>query len=290
MRLQITAVLSCSAVFIVGCIAETERTEQTGSSKLALGGENAYVLALGDSLAAGHQVAPEEPGHCCSRDGYADQLHEALRVGNPKLRLHVLGCGGETTQTMIAGDGLCHYEHGSQLAEAVQWIKNKNIFAVTIDIGANDVLACLQQPNPTGCLPSTLSPDGKVAASLAEIVTTLRVAVGPDVPIIGMNYYNPLVAQWFSDPDAAINSQRSVVGPFNSLLESIYRSKGATAVADVETAFAAADFTMVQSPFGLVPMSVANVCAYTWMCSAGDIHTNTAGYRLISDAFLAVLP
>jgi lysophospholipase L1-like esterase len=276
----------------VGCIAETERAEGVGSSALALSVENSYVLALGDSLAAGHQLAPEEPGHCCGKDGYADQLHKALRAGDPKLRLRVLACGGETTATMIHGGGLCSYEHGSQLGEAIAWVKNKNLCLVTIDIGANDVLGCLQRPDaPPTCIPDAFT---SVATNLTAILTTLREAIGPDVPIIGMNYYNPLIAQWLHGTEgaraAAIASQTSLVAPFNDLLEQVY-SLGANAVADVESAFASANFTLPDAimvevaPGTSIPLSVANICAYTWMCGAGDIHPNTAGYALIAKAF-----
>ena len=297
MRYQLSAALGCFAVFFVGCGGEPKLTQGSGSSALRFSGEISHVLALGDSLAAGHQLAPDEPGHCCGRDGYADQLYAVLGAANPKLRLHVLGCGSETTETMIHGGGLCTYENGSQLDDAVQWIKNKDISLVTIDIGANDVLACLRQPDPSACLPGTFS---SVAANLATIVRALRAALGPDVPLLGMNYYNPMIAQWLKgtelDRQTAIASQTSIVAPFNDLLELVYLSQGATAVADVETAFASADFTsenptMVEvAPGTSIPLTVANICAYTWMCSAGDIHPNTAGYALIADTFLHLLP
>lgn len=290
MRCEISAVIRFSAVFLMGCNAEPERTPHTRSSALGESGQPAYVLALGDSLAAGHQLAPERPGHCCGNDGYADQLHQALAASDPTLSLHVLGCGFETTTTMIKGGGSCRYERGSQLDEALHWIKGKNIFVVTIDIGANDVLACLQQPNPSDCLPSTFE---TVDTNLSKMLKKLRHAVGSEVSIIGMNYYNPLLAQWLSGPAgqrAAIDSQVSVVGPFNSLLEDVYLSQGANAVADVETAFASADFqTLVESPLGPIPLNVANICAHTWMCTAGDIHANTAGYAVIAARFLDVL-
>jgi lysophospholipase L1-like esterase len=194
---------------------------------------------------------------------------------------------------------LCTYEHGSQLNEAIAWIKNKDLSLVTIDIGANDALACLRLPEPSQpqCLADAFT---SVATNLTAILTTLRQAVGPDVPIIGMNYYNPLIAQWLHGTEngrlAAIESQKSIVAPFNDLLEAVYLSSQlANAVADVESAFASADFTsdaptMVESSLGVpIPLSVANICAYTWMCSAGDIHANTAGYRLIAETFLSAM-
>src|SRR5215204_5567058 len=89
-----------------------------------------YYVALGDSLATGFQ--PNGQGMCCDTDdGYVDQLYATLRAGDPKLELVKLGCGGETTSSMIDGnlphEGRgeryhCNYPQGSQLAEAVSFL------------------------------------------------------------------------------------------------------------------------------------------------------------------------
>ena len=69
----------------------------------------------------------------------AEQLLDIARVASPRLWLVKLGCPGETTVTMIAG-GICSYDHGSQLDEAVAFLRAHRSFVafVTIDIGAND--------------------------------------------------------------------------------------------------------------------------------------------------------
>ena len=36
-------------------------------------------------------------------------------------------------------------------------------------------------------------------------------------------------------------------------------------------------------------MNVLRACAWTWMCSAQDIHANTDGYGVMAEAFLAEL-
>jgi hypothetical protein len=38
-----------------------------------------------------------------------------------------------------------------------------------------------------------------------------------------------------------------------------------------------------------IPLDVARICQWTWMCTRGDIHANTAGYGVIAKAFEAVL-
>jgi len=141
-----------------------------------------YYLSLGDSLAQGFQpiggpLSPESPpGY---NQGYADQLFKLTRDRYEQLREVKLGCGGETTTTLRFG-GICAYEEGSQLAEAVAFLQENagQIAFVTIDIGPNDLF--------TGA-------PGAIVVNLPVILTALRAAAGPDVPIIGMNFYDPFL-------------------------------------------------------------------------------------------------
>ena len=52
---------------------------------------------------------------------------------------------------------------------------------------------------------------------MPAILTALREAAGPDVPIVGMNYYSPLLVQWFSDP-ASLPVRVAALVTFNDLL------------------------------------------------------------------------
>jgi hypothetical protein len=72
--------------------------------------------------------------------------------------------------------------------------------------GSNDVLS----PNGGGVAP--------IRANLPVILTALREAAGPDVPIVGMNYYSPFLVQWFSDP-ASLPVRVAAAAVFNDLLE-----------------------------------------------------------------------
>ena len=74
-----------------------------------------YYVSLGDSLAASFQPDGDF-GH-----GYAERVYAQLKAQDPTLRLVKLGCGGETTQSMLFGNP-CGYPHGSQLAEAVSFL------------------------------------------------------------------------------------------------------------------------------------------------------------------------
>ena len=248
-----------------------------------------FYLSVGDSLAQGFQPigGPDSPtGEVGYNHGYADELFKTARdAHSATLRLVKLGCGGETTTSMISG-GHCRYPAGSQLAAAVEFLDEHpgQVAFVTIDIGANDVFAC--GGDPTCFVP-------QIEHNLPIIISTLREHAGPDVPIVGMSYYAIGNIAWFEDPlagqIAAANTAR-----LNDRYERLYSSNSAL-VADVEGAFAVTDFaTLVNLPgVGPVPLSVYNTCTLTWVCTppplGPDIHANTDGYQRIADAFAATL-
>lgn len=252
-----------------------------------------YYLSLGDSLAQGSQ--PIGGPHTNSAavgysQGYADQLFKHVRDGGGEhLRLVKLGCGGETTASMIGDTGsLCpdDYVTGSQLGDAVEFLDEHpgQMAFITINIGSNDIGECQGDP---GCFIP------QIGTNLPFILATLRDHAGPGVPIIGMNYYNPGVVEWFDDPAAGEAAAAQLVG-FNDFLESLYAGAGVP-VADVESAFAVTDFTTQADLKGVgpVPLSVFNVCTLTWICTGPphgpDVHANSDGYGVIAEAFAAVL-
>jgi lysophospholipase L1-like esterase len=245
-----------------------------------------YYVSLGDSLAVG--VQPNGPPPLNETEqGYTDQLYATLRADDPKLKHIRLGCGGESTTSMLEGSQLpslaasCgppsfylhRYAHKTQLAEAVAFLRAHREFVrlVTIDIGANDALG------PGGA--------GEIAENLPTILAELRGAAGPDVPIVGMNYYGAfLPIAWAEGGLPAVQANVAALVAFNDLLEGFYAAAG-DSVADVESAFSATDVTLV----GGVPRNVSLICQWTWMCAVGDVHANTAGYAVIAQAFLDVL-
>jgi lysophospholipase L1-like esterase len=248
-----------------------------------------YYLSLGDSLAAGYQ--PIDPNDS-SGQGYADQLFKILQAKNSSLQLMKLGCIGETTVTMING-GVCYQAGASQLDKAVAFLKanKKSVALITIDIGANDVNCSITMPLDVRCITHAST---AVETNLPAILTALRAAAGPGIPIVGMNYYDPYLAFWLQGEGgrAAATDSKEAFLKFNDTLETIYKAAGSP-VADVEGAFSTTDFaTKVVSAFGTIPLNVARICEWTWMCVAGgpDIHANTEGYGVIAQAFLQVLP
>ncbi len=251
----------------------------TGSSTL---------LSLGDSLAAGYQPAHDNLPAGDTNQGYADQLAAML----PNVQLQKLGCSGETTTSMLTG-GKCTYPGASsQLDAAVKYLNahRGQVKIVTIDIGANDVQKCAARGSID--IPCAVQGVATLAHNLPVILSTLRAAAGPDVTIVGMNYYNPFLASYLKGPDgvflAAVTSLAEYV--VNTIEETDYRAIGAS-VADVSGAFQSYDFfTMKDLPgVGPVPVNVYNICTLTYMCALGDIHANVNGYKVIADAFVAAL-
>jgi lysophospholipase L1-like esterase len=241
-----------------------------GARADAAGGAH-YYLALGDSLARSAQPNGD------FQHGYAEQLLGLLQQQDPSLRLEKLACGGATTTSMLYGssDPSCAFPHKTQLAEAVAFLQahRKFVSLVTIDVGADDL------------------PDvGAIASNLPLILAQLRAAAGPDVPIVGMNYYDPNLATiWLGGGSLAdLNAEISFVTAFDGFLGSIYAAAG-DPVADVGSAFQVTDTTLVNG----TPLDVLRECQWTWICVppplGPDVHANTAGYGVIARAFLDVL-
>ena len=81
---------------------------------------------------------------------------------------------------------------------------------------------------------------------------------------------------------------------FNSLLGAGFGAFGIP-VADVQAAFSTTDFTDTATlpGIGTVPLNVARICEWTWMCAPSpvgpNIHANSTGYQVIAVAFRQVI-
>ncbi len=249
-----------------------------------------YYLALGDSLARGAQ--PNSKGMTVpTKQGYANDTYAYERPKMKGLMLKDLGCLGETTTTMMNG-GICKYAAGSQLKAAVKFLRahRKSTAFVTIDIGANDVDNCVTKSGFNfKCIAKG---EASIHKNVPKIAAALRKAAGSKVPVVGMTYYDPFLADWFNGTTGQEEAAASqgLAKTVNGDLTNSYKSKGA------EVAFVAAAFHTYK-PFTdtttykgqKVPVAVAEICKLTWMCAPApegpNIHANVQGYAKIATVF-----
>lgn len=291
-----------------------------GDDDSAVGG--AIYLSLGDSLAMGSMADASGTTTVGSTKSYTDHLQKKLRNHVEGGTEHVkLGCDGYKTYDMVddPGDKPCPYVTGSQLGDAVMWLETGNVALVTIDVGANDIFevqsACLADlgpfPDLAACIGFGIVGPGGIQDRLIGIMAALR-AADPDVPIIGMTYYNPQVAAAIGfyagapgpgplgpvpgpDPAAAFFSDL-LVRQFNAVLVGVYASFGAQ-VADVYSAFKAGDFGDDGGRYQVADNGVFDnvdaVCVLTSMCPESgvkaNIHPTKKGYNVIAKAFWQVV-
>lgn len=245
-----------------------------------------YYVALGDSLAAGYQ-----PDRMDDRDrGYVGHVLAAVRRTAPKTTLVNLACSGETSVSFLDGTR-CDYREGNQLAAAVRFLHahGRHTRLITIDIGGNDARRCV---SPTGvdqvCYAATLR---QLGSNLSGILAQLR-AAAPGTPIVVLDYANPYLAAWLSGPAGQEFARGSVAGiaALNAVITGAATAFGAP-VAGVAAAYSTYDWTPVSFGDMTIPVNVARICQWTWMCTPyQDIHPNDTGYAVLAAAVVAVLP
>jgi lysophospholipase L1-like esterase len=253
-----------------------------------------YYLALGDSLSRG--VQPNAAGSSVeTAQGYPNQVYAGLLGAHPGLKLVQLGCPGETTETMMHG-GICQYQGGSQLAAADAFLRSHrgHVLLVTIDIGANDPESCGSQPSLKQ-LASCIGDIPDAASNLSAILASVRAAAGAGIPVIGMSYYLPALAEWRNGELGHVIARVAdgLAVAFNDLLDRAYAQAG-DPVGNVFGAFDTTDFgdpTAVPG-LGTLPRNVALVCEWTWECAPSprgpNQHANATGYQVIANAILKV--
>ena len=275
------------------------------SPALANGNDDSIYLSLGTSLAAGTVADSAGDNIPFTNLSYTDQLFVRAkgRVA-PHLEHVKLGCPGETVLTFEFGgicDGAVFDRYDSpQLSEALDVLATGNVALLTVDLGANDIVAAT--PALLAC-PDLACVDGVlelIALDVKDAVATIQ-AAAPGVPIVAMNYYNPNLAAWlgfFSGVPAELLPADPGFAVFSDVLSLIFNGKLATKyaelgipVADVFGAFNSSDFT--DKGGDTIPNNVEVICKLTSMCPdptvKSNIHTNKHGYRLIAKTFFAIV-
>ena len=239
-----------------------------------------YYLALGDSLSTGGGATA---GHSYVDDIYA---HEESLI--PGLQLANLGCAGDSTTEMIHGGNCTNYTTGDQLGDAEAFLASHvgAVKFVTIDVGGDDINGCA----PNGVINSTCVQKGLqgVATNMQTILGGLR-AVGGNVPIVGMVYYDPWLAFYLNGPSGqqAATASLGLLHQLNSELRGAYKQYQAR-IAPVQKDFDTWDMALTGSFNGqTLPQDVANVCSWTHMCdpTSPSNHTNDTGHAVLATAF-----
>jgi lysophospholipase L1-like esterase len=241
-----------------------------------------YYLALGDSVPVWNGM-----------NSYPYQIASHYSSSLPGLQVVDMACSGETTATMLSNSLCAPAPARSQLQEATAFLQARHgsVALITIDIGGNDLLPCVNGTTvDLACIQQT---ESTAVSNLDTILNALRQSAGASVPIFGMNYYDPFLGDWLAG--GAIQSEAvlsvSLLGDFNGLLTGAYQKANAP-VADVASAFDTTDLThQVSSQWGEVPLAVDKACTLLDItCQSGQPEgfgddPNDAGAAVIAQAF-----
>lgn len=241
-------------------------------------GDGPLYVALGDSLAAGYQ-----PGGSELRDSaYPALAANRLEGDGVDLRLENLGCSGETTTSLLEG-GKCDFAEGTQIEQAEKVLADAKgeVGLVTIDIGGNDLLACVRggASIDTACVDKGVA---TVRKNLPTILDRLTAAAGDDVPVLVIGYYNPWVAAKAIDqPIQGVEEAAEGYAALSAAIEKAAKGAGARFVG-LDEAFATNDTTPTTIGGRTVPENAARVCTLTNLCTARDIHFSDEGAATVA--------
>lgn len=245
--LRRTAALLLAATALLG-MSGTEPAFAASAAPVRV----AYYVALGDSVPVWNYT-----------HSYPYLIRAHYQPKLPGLRVANLAVSGETSTSM----------RDFQYPQALRFLRHHthHVALITIDIGGNDIVACSVPAglDPTG--PCVKKAHATIKRNLSRMLAGLRKAA-PGVPVIGMNYYDPYLGDWLAGGSARSFAIATVsaLQTLNQELTRLYG--GARNTADVQSAFAATDLTtIVQSPWGNIPIAVQRTCA--WL----DVQCQQAG-------------
>jgi lysophospholipase L1-like esterase len=235
-----------------------------------------FYLALGDSISYGYQqwitdkwVAMKHsvPSPSAFTPNAVDDFAAVLRKINPKLQTANYACPGATSSNIMATNG-CNLSRLA--AHAVKYLLGRGAGVITIDDGANDLLAlasrCGGISNVTCILNQAPTVLATVGLNTVTILYTLKKA-SPNSTIILLQLYNP----------CAIQSKAS-----NAVAEALNQVLG---IAAKITGAAVAD---AYEPFNVAQPQPQTLCRLSNICGpTADIHPTFAGYKVIAQLFAA---
>ena len=262
-----------------------------------------FYVSLGDSYATGYQVLNEAGTEKDNtRNGFPYQVPKLAAKRGYDLKLVNFGCGGATTTSLLEQTAPCsnrvfdsHSWGGkTQLAAAEKFLRahRGKVALVTVSIGGNDVTACARDADPFSCVAAATQ---SLKENVTEAAVRLRAAAGKKVKIVGTTYPDVILGAWVgANPNQSL-AQASVVGFKNlinpTLKEAYAAAKGGFADVTAATgAYTPFEQTTTLAPYGVIPQAVAKVCELTYYCKFRDIHSTTAGYKVIAKLVAKQLP
>lgn len=261
----------------------------------------AFYLDIGGSSSLGNEPTGQ-PGNngrpTSDRDtprGYANDV-VSLLADKVHFRLRQVGCPGETTISMLSLGDACYTLPNTQLTVATDFLDHHSHERglISVDLGFNDVRPCLAHPSlEQTCVNHGLA---NVSHNLPLILTVLRHHIDSKVTMVGFLYDDPFLSHYLQGPSGRRDASQTLraITHLNTILSSIY-SRFHIRTTNQPSSFSMASTRMVSLRDGRrVPLNVAKVCDYTWMCRTPpwgpDDHPDNEGYLVIARSIVANAP
>jgi len=302
LRHLLAAAAALAVVAVAGCAGQA-------GDRSARSGEEVYV-SLGDSYAAGTKPRGVVGG-ATTKDAFPYQVAQRISPDGTPVELVNLGCSGATSYDIVANKGCgsgvmgpdsTTYPNEPQVeaAESALRANSGRIRLVTIVIGGNDVSNCLSSTGAHGDFRANTATQDCLTTALAGLrdnltatLSRVRAIVGPDVRIVGITYPDSFLGLYTrrdADSEAFAEATQDVFrNELNPVLRSTYTAADADFIdiTQLTGGYGSLAQTTDLQPYGQIPVPVANVCRYTYMCSAQDVHPTEEGHTFIADQILA---
>jgi lysophospholipase L1-like esterase len=299
-RFVLTAVVA--ALALAACSSSSATTPSSTSKTSATKTVELYV-SLGDSYAAGYQPTGPNSGGT-DTNGFAYQVPALAAKKGFDFKLVNFGCGGATTTSIIdsvgcpkalLGPGATPYPTQTQAAAAEAFLRSHrgNVGLITVSISGNDVTRCASVAKPIPCVATAVT---TIKRNMSILLSGLRSAAGPTVPIIGTTYPDVILGLYLSKEASvrslAVLSVTAFKDLINPALKTEYSAVGGTLVDVTAATGAYGPLTQMTdlAPYGRIPVPVAEVCELTFYCEWQNIHPRTAGYTVIAKLIVGALP
>lgn len=291
---------SVALVLFVGSFTLGEATAPHADAALSAKATTytAFYLDMGGSDSLGYQSTgiPARPGER-TNTGYANDVLLRESFKGVTLSLEQVGCPGDTVQSVLdttRADN-CYQPPQTQLTTALAYLASQSgPGLVTIDLGSGNIQKCLEDnPVNQACLATGLY---AVRVDLPRILKQLKAAAGHGVHFVGVEYFDPFLADYFKGPGGPAEASATLVGVnrLDTILSGLY-TKAGMKVANVPLLFQMNNgVSETLDNLGTVPINVHQACELSWMCYAAPFGPNdnpdNPGYSLIAAAIEAVLP